>query len=119
MTWEHSGGANGRLSGGLDLTEIFERDERVHSLCRIPRPIHHSVEKPLVHGSNISRTGANERGSVGIFVKPTSDAGFGYCLTAGHIAVNSEDKSDQSGSTVSLRMELVRIPVVGWRIGQW
>jgi hypothetical protein len=96
----HSEEANRRLFGGLGLTEIFERDERVYSLCRMPRPIHYSVEKPLAHGSNISRTGANERGSVGIFMRPTSDAGFGYCLTAGHIAINSEDKNDQSGSKI-------------------
>ncbi|KAI5846613.1 hypothetical protein DFP73DRAFT_526096 [Morchella snyderi] len=96
----HSEEANRQLFGGLNLTEISERDESVHSLCRIPRPIHHSVEKPLAHGSNISRTGANERGSVGVFVRPTSDAGFGYCLTAGHIAINSADEGDQWGSTI-------------------
>jgi hypothetical protein len=85
-----------------------EKSKRLFDLYTLPPALFQTERTPLVHGSSISRTGYEERGIVGVFVRPENSEGR-HLLTAGHALDGEPGSTVQQVSHLDVLQALTKV----------
>jgi hypothetical protein len=67
-----------------NCSSAAEKSEQLHNYRKATVAYMRKAKLPLTHGSNISLTDSEKRGSVGVFLRPVGEPSC-YLLTAGHV----------------------------------